>query len=307
MSEIDDILKEVESFKTEEQNFEEAIRQMEQPPAEAPVQPAEEKEAPKPLTEPLPVQPPPDKPKIPERTKKHRKKSCIIGTFSAVLFLIVMGIAMIISLFSPVGILNAAKITPIILVFLGLEILLNLVLRKNISFALDFKSLILCGGIVIFTFLVSLVSLATSTEYNDRYYAEKRIENEIGAQFFEYLGTDANIKSVDIDLEIENTDVSGYKTADDIKNTDSLFIKVNFETSQRSVMQFASDCHEILGQLAETDYLFKTITFEADDNINHFSAELDGMYQLDLTVQQIMQITNFFGSYIEDDVTDVTE
>ena len=218
-----------------------------------------------------------------------------------------MGIAMIISLFTLSGILNAAKITPIILVFLGAEILLNLLLRKRKNLVPDLKSLILCGGIVIFTFLVSLISLATSGEYNDRYYIEKRIENQIGAEFFEYLGTDTNIKSVDIDLEIADTDVGGYKSADDVKNTDSLSIRINFETSQKSVTEFASDCHRILGQLSETDYLFKKISFEADDSINHFSAQLDGMYQLDLTVQQIASMTNFFGSSIEEDIADVTD
>ena len=302
MSEIDDILKEVESLKADEQSFEEAIREMEKPP-QSEVDPPEE-QFPEPTLPPLIK---PEKPVSPEKPAKKHRKTYIIGTYSAALFLIVMGIAMIFSLFTPSGILNAAKITPIILVFLGIEILLNLLKRKSRSFVPDFKSLILCGGIVAFTFLVSLISLATSSEYNDRYYIEKRIENQIGAEFFEYLGTDTNIKSVDIDLEIMDTDVGGYKSAEDVKNTDSLSICINFETSQKSVTEFASDCHRILGQLSETDYLFKKITFEADDSINHFSAELDGMYQLDLTVQQIASITNFFGSQIEEDIADVTD
>lgn len=300
MSEIDDILKEVESIKSDEQSFEEAIREMEKPPQAEPP----EEQLPEPTLPPLIK---PEKPVSPEEPARKRRKAYIIGTYSAALFLIVMGIAMIISLFTPSGILNAAKITPIILVFLGAEILLNLLLRKRKNLVPDLKSLILCGGIVIFTFLVSLISLATSGEYNDRYYIEKRIENQIGAEFFEYLGTDTNIKSVDIDLEIADTDVGGYKSADDVKNTDSLSIRINFETSQKSVTEFASDCHRILGQLSETDYLFKKISFEADDSINHFSAQLDGMYQLDLTVHQIASMTNFFGSSIEEDIADVTD
>ena len=248
----------------------------------------------------------------PPRSQVHplhaqKRRVCYIGVFSSAASLIVMGIAMLLALNSPEGIAGCLKIAPVMLVFLGIEILYAVVKNKSVRVKFSAKSVILVFSLVGISFVLSLISALYSVTGNERINAESRICNITEEELSRVLTNDS-IKSVTVTTELFGDDVSRYRTPADLTDGDRLNVSVDFGEAQITVREFAKECRELMDGIFSLPYKFGTLKIVADDGVNRYTLNLDCLYQSDYTAEQLAPLVNYFGDDIPDsDIPDLVD
>ncbi len=235
-----------------------------------------------------------------------KRKYFYIGTFSAALSLIVMGVAMIISLFSPVGILGAFKLAPIMLVFLGIEVLLAVIANKSARIKYNLKSLILVVLLVGVSCIMSVISVTNSTTGGERYYAAQRIENMLSREISEAVPSDI-IRNVAIELQLHGSDPYAYENISDLEAGDVINLEITYIDAQVTMYEFASNCRKVMDGIKNMPYNFGKLDFIADDDINSYRMEINWLYQSDFTPTELMPLVNYFGNDIVIDIPDLVD
>lgn len=237
-------------------------------------------------------------------TKKRRFFR--IGTLSSIASLIFMGIAMSVSLFSPAGILGAFRLSPIMLVFLGLEIALSVFLNKSTRLRFDFKSLILTVSLVAVTFVMSIISVTYSVTGGERHYAQERLQNMLAREIRSAIPSE-RVRDVGIEILLYGENPEDYETIRDLKDSDTINLSVFYADAQMSTYEFAEYCREIVNGLSDMPYNFGEVRFLADDEENRYSLSLNWLYQSDLSAAELVQFVNYFGEDIILDIPDLVD
>lgn len=235
-----------------------------------------------------------------------RRKYFYIGTFSAAASLIFMGIAMTFSLFTPVGILGAFKLAPVMLIFLGIEILLAVIANRSARLKYNIKSLILTIFLIGITCIMSVISVTNSVTGGERYYAAQRIENMLSREISESIPSDI-IRNVTIELQLHGSDPFVYEDISDLEDGDVINLEITYIDAQVSMYEFASNCRRVMDGLIEMPYNFGTLNFIADDEINSYRMEINWLYQSDFSPTELMPLVNYFGNDIVIDIPDLID
>lgn len=236
----------------------------------------------------------------------QRRRYYYIGTLSAALSLILMGIAMTVSLFSPVGVLSALKVAPLMLVFLGLEIGYAVFRNRNARLRYNLKSLILTFSLVVVTFVMSLISVTNTATGGERHYAEERLRNMLSREISSAMPL-SNVRDVDIELHLYGSDPTVYETIKDLEDSDSIDLEITYINAQVTMYEFASNCRRIMDSLAVMPYNFGTINFIADDDINSYRMEINWLYQSGFSTTELLPLINYFGNEIVMDIPDLAD
>lgn len=236
--------------------------------------------------------------------KKHRFFR--VGTLSAIASLIFMGIAMSVSLFSPAGILGAFRLSPIMLVFLGLEIAFSVFINKSTRLRFDLKSLILTVSLVAVTFTMSIISVTYSVTGGERHYAQERLKNMLAREIHSAIPSE-NVRDVEIEILLYGENPEDYDTIRDLKDSDTINLKVIYTNAQMSTFEFAESCRNIIEGLSDMPYNFGEVGFLADDEENRYSLSLNWLYQSDLSATELAPLVNYFGDNIVFDIPDLVD
>ena len=235
-----------------------------------------------------------------------KRKYFYIGTFSAAASLIFMGIAMTVSLFSPVGVVGAFKLAPVMLVFLGIEILLAVIANRSARLKYNVKSLILTILLIGVTCIMSVISVTNSATGGERYYAAQRIENMLSREISENIPSDI-IRDVAIELQLHGSDPYAYENISDLESGDVINLEITYINAQVSMYEFASNCRRVMDGISAMPYNFGTIDFIADDEINSYRMEINWLYQSNFTAAELMPLVNYFGNDIVIDIPDLSD
>lgn len=249
-----------------------------------------------------------NKAKNAEQTVTRRRSVYVVGVLSAAASLIFMGVAMIISLSSsPIGVYAAIKLSPVMLIFIGAEILFAVFRRHSLRIRIDIRSVIIVVILMVISLILSVVSVVASAGTGERVYAEKRIQNMLANELRDTIAKDY-IRSVDIDTELFGDNAEMYNTPADLTNGDIINLTVNFSDAQMTIRDFAKECKSIIDDLHKLSYNFGTVKFVADDLINHYALVLDWHYQSDFGVDKLAGFVNYSGNGISDaDIPDVSD
>lgn len=242
----------------------------------------------------------------PVRKEKPKRKYVYVGTLSAALSLVVMGVAMIVSLFSPVGILAAFKLSPIMLVFLGIDVLLAVIFNRNVRIRFNVKSLVLTGSLLLVTFLMSLISVNNSVTEGERAHAEDRLCNMLAQELRQRLPAE-NIQNIEIEMLLYGDDPNTYNALTDLQETDIINLSVIYARIQENTYDFASDSRRILDSLSELPYRFGEIDFVADDGGNRYSLALSWLYQSELKTSELVPLIGYYGEDVVSDIPDLSD
>lgn len=245
--------------------------------------------------------------KVNSKSKPKSQRNYVVGMFTIAASLITIGFAMLFSLFSPAGILNAIKITPLILVYFGLEVAINIIAHRSVRIRFNGYALLICGSLIVLTFLMSLLTLIVGNTYNDRYFLQEKFSKEIEADFFQRLSDFDNIANVDVEVVLYDDDLQKYWNQTYIKESDSVNVTFHFTKSPNSVFAFAEECQQIVAVINESGYLFENIKFIADDSINRMQLSLNGYYQLNLSAAEMTSMVGYVGLDVIADVPDLED
>ncbi len=242
----------------------------------------------------------------PEEKPVRKRRFFRIGTFSSIASLIFMGIAMTVSLFSPIGILGAFRLAPIMLIFLGIEIAFSVFVNKSTRLRFDPKSLILTVSLIAVTFLMSIISVTNSVTGGERHYAQERLQNMLAREIRRAIPSD-NVRNVNIEILLYGEDPEAYETIRDLTDSDTINLSVEYNDAQMSTYEFAGYCRGIVQVLSDMPYNFGEVSFIADDEENRYSLDLNWLYQSDLGTNELVPFVNYFGEDIVHDIPDLID
>ncbi len=242
------------------------------------------------------------------RTVRKRRPVYVIGVLSSAVSLIFMGIAMTISVSSsPIGIYAALKLSPIMLIFIGFDIIFAALRSRSLRIKIDIRSVILITALIGLSSALSIVSVTASSGKGERLYAEQRIQNMLANDLHDTIAKDY-IRSVDIETQLFGENAEMYETPADLTEGDIINLTINFSDAQMSVREFAKDCRDTLDNIKKLKYNFGHIVFVADDSVNHYTLDIDWHYQSDFSADKLASLVNYFGDDISDsDIRDITD
>ncbi len=235
-----------------------------------------------------------------------RKRYHYVGTLSAAASLILMGIAMTFSLFSPTGVLSALKVAPLMLVFLGIEIGIAVFRNRSVRLRYNVKNLVLTFALVAVTFVMSLISITNSATGGERHYAEERLQNMLEREMSNELSDNA-VKDVDIQIHLYGSNPSDYENIRDLKDSDVIDLEISYIDAQVTMYEFAANCRKVMDGLMKMPYNFGTVNFVANDDINSFTMEVNWLYQSDFNTTELIPLINYFGNDIVMDIPDLVD
>ncbi len=234
-----------------------------------------------------------------------RRPVYVIGVISSAASLIFMGIALLISLAtSPIGAYAAIRLSPVMLIFLGAEIIFAVVRKHSLRIKIDIRSIVIIVCLIGVSSLLSALSVVASAGTGERIYAEQRIQNMLASELHDTIARDY-IKSVDIETQLFGEDAEMYKTPADLTDGDLINLTVNFSDAQMTIREFAKDCKNVIDDIHKLSYNFGTIKFIADDMVNHYVLDLDWHYQSGFNADKLAGLVNYFGDGISD--TDIPD
>lgn len=237
-----------------------------------------------------------------------RRPVYVIGVLSAAASLIFMGIMLTLSLmFSPIGAYAAIKAAPVMLIFLGAEIIFAVFRKKTLRIKIDIRSVIVIAVLIAVSAALSLISVTASSGTGERVYAEQRIQNMLADKLHDTIAKDY-IRSVDIETQLFGDDAEMYRTPADLTDGDIINLTVHFSDASMTIREFAKDCHSVLRDLGDLSYNFGHIVFIAKDDVNRYTLDVDWHYQADYSSDRLAALVKYFGDDIADeDIPDIVD
>ena len=245
---------------------------------------------------------------VPIQTPPRRRPVYVIGVLSAAASLIFMGIVLVISLLtSPIGAYAAIRLSPVMLIFLGAEILYAVFRKRSLRIKVDIRSVVIITVLIALSCVLSAVSANASAGTGERIYAESRLQNMLASELHDTISKDY-IKSVDIETQLYGENAEMYASPADLNDGDIINLTIHFADAQMTIREFAKDCKDILEDMHELSYNFGKIDFVADDRINHYVLNVDWHYQSDFSADKLAGFVNYFGDDISDtDIPDIID
>lgn len=239
--------------------------------------------------------------------RAKNRKPYVAGTLSAAAALVFTGIILFVSLISPVDAFNAVAFAPLILVFIGAEIIYAVIRRRSLSVSLDIKSMIIAAVLIALSFAMSAISKGSTPADIQRMHATDRITRSITENISKAV-TSKGIMSIEAGIRLNADDPSVYAVPEDLMYGDIIDLTVNFSSSQIFIREFAAECRRTLDDLEPLGYDFGTITFIADNGINRYTLPVDWLYRKNYTEKELAQQVLYFGDDISDsDIPDIDE
>jgi len=118
--------------------------------------------------------------------------------------------------------------------------------------------------------------------------------------------TSLRIRNITITIQLNGNDMEVYQRVSDIGAGDSVSAHIEFHP-QAGLSQFAGDCRTVLDVMAEQGVTYDDIIFTAESNFIRMRAEINGRFDMDITENELMNITYYFGDIdLGQDIPDIT-
>lgn len=228
-----------------------------------------------------------------------------LGLPAAGASLVFMGIVLAVSLGRPRGVLEAFRLSPVILIFLGVELIAAfvLVLCRKVELRAVGAGFGACFGIILVCCALAMVSVSLTDSGLSRELLEKRYTEELQNALYSGL---ADIHEVGVTVELYG-ESAAYGGLESIEESDRLEAYIKLAVPG-SLMDFAADCRAALDVLEGLPVSFGEILLEADDGRNMLFVRLSGKLHMGLSAEEIAHMTYYFiDEAIELDLADLQE
>lgn len=245
----------------------------------------------------------------PKQVEVKSKKR--IGTFTMGVGLIATGIAVSYSLFNPTfDYMLLLKFTPLLLVFLGLEVIVFSVFSKAQKLRYDFLSGFVCFLIICGSLTLGLLPTMYREFGPNRYIAEETLEDDVANLYFNEIRNISGVSDVYADVQLQPFMNDGYEdlTVDDLKSFNYVSINVNVEKKFKDEAGFVSYCKKLIDLDNIEDLGIKNIvrylsveSYENTDVV--YSMSLHEPFKRSYSKQEMMDNT-YKNTPYEDDYDD---
>ena len=231
-------------------------------------------------------QPPVVYPVQPPQPKGRR-----VGTITMACALIAVGVLLLIGTFNQsVSVLLLAKLAPIILIVLGIEILLRYFLSKGEKLRYDFLS-----GFICFILIIGSLGMAVIPElwYNwgpHRSMLEEDLQVQAKQVCAKALKDETNVTSMNIYFDLRHVDLPETMSIDDLRPADYVRAELRMSNSFTSIEEFAKAAQSVLKKIAATGIPFDYINLMTPsvEQLYGYSLYLDDGMGFDLSIEQLL-------------------
>ena len=249
------------------------------------------------------------------KSKKPFLRRYAVGMLTAPLTLITLGVTLLITLISGGSPMNVVKVLPLALVYLGLEILFNLFVRRSGKILLEQNSMIFTAGIA-FVVLCLSIPFMTGTAGDNAAQLDARatVEQSISAQACEKFKTAVSasdyshyIRSVEAEAAVKGLNTDLYKSIDNLQSGDQINVTIILRETPAKTEEFVEICRGIIPSVREAGVPVNKLMFICDDPVAGMSLTLDGTFELDLSAEEMEKLASYVSTsyYEQADVEDL--
>lgn len=229
------------------------------------------------------------------------------GFLSLALTLIFMGVVLVCVMISAEpDYLLIAKLSPIAAVLVGAEMLLSWFVsgrKLRINIPCVCITAVIVAGCCIMSAALNKSDISGREEYNDRIVAA-----EIYAASYKELRHSADIMSLTVTADL-NPD-SRTKSIETLSAGDIIEITAVLDGNYSDPREFAAECRSVMDVYKELGIPVMNYRFSAETRLSSFKLDVQGMFQQDLTVEELAGLVRYI--YVEDydyiqDLEDIAE
>ena len=248
-------------------------------------------EAPDSPQEPAALDTPPSDMPVYEPARPVRR----VGTLTMGLALVVVGAALCVGLFFPnVDFLLLFKLSPLVLVALGCEVIFAASTAKGMRLKYDFLSMFVCFLLIVTALGAACVPVALQYAGPGRSAAEQRVEQELYEATYARLKGNGDIVNVTYDVHLGELrtpeDVTG---AADLKAGDYVGVSAELKGTWATREEFVAACRPVIEAVRATGvrdpYISLYMRESRDTETPLYSLAVEGSYQADMTAEQLAQ------------------
>lgn len=235
------------------------------------------------------------------RSKGERLAATVVkkgvGFVSLGLIMVFLGIVMIICLFSPApDFLIPLKLSPICIILVGIELLLNQLMTRG-HFRVNIPSLVISAVLVVGCGFMC-VTLNNTYKEDKEEYNNRSIAAEIYDRSYKELRYVADIASLDIEVDLNPDGTGRTKGVDALSIDDYVNVTVEFADSYNSPKAFAADCKKIIDGYRIMGINITNFYFRNTGAFHSFSLDVEGKYAQDYAESKLAEKVDYM--YIED-------
>ena len=186
------------------------------------------------------------------------------------------------------------KVSPLLLVALGCEVLISSAMAKGARLKYDFLSMFVCFLLLVGTLAASCLPIVLEYEGPGRSSAETRVEQSIYNTLYEQLKDKGNISQIYVNASL--TYSGGYdavQTAADLKAGDRVWMTVEVCGEYADKAAFVKACRPALEALRAQDLPYLIMNFRTmdaqDGRAPQYTMDLSGLYQLEMSDAELQQ------------------
>ena len=218
-----------------------------------------------------------------------------VGTLTMGLALVVVGAALCVGLFFPnVDFLLLFKLSPLVLVALGCEVIFAASTAKGMRLKYDFLSMFVCFLLIVTALGAACVPVALQYAGPGRSAAEQRVEQELYEATYARLKGNGDIVNVTYDVHLGELrtpeDVTG---AADLKAGDYVGVSAELKGTWATREEFVAACRPVIEAVRATGvrdpYISLYMRESRDTETPLYSLAVEGSYQADMTAEQLAQ------------------
>lgn len=233
-----------------------------------------------------------------DNTPMPKQKIRRVGTVTLGIVLIVVGTLLIWALFDPsFSVATIAKFSPAILILVGAEMIVGYFRSDGNKVKYDCLSMVVCFLLIIGSLIGAMIPTVFQATVGWA-QIEERLHNDVEDSIYEATKDLKTIDSIYVNVYrysrwdgISDRASSYQKIMDD--GNYRAHLHVNLRGDYENGTALAEDAKEIVDRIREVNIPLENVTFNYDGKQYSGSLELDGRYNLDLTVEEMAEKVRF--------------
>ena len=222
-----------------------------------------------------------------------------VGTVAFGVTLIFVGVLMVAAILVPgIDVLSVLRLSPLILVVLGVEVLIYSV-RPDVTLKYDFLSMFVCFLLLVAAGGASILGQLAEGWGPSHEYAEERLAAQLEQQAYDVLKGNADIRDVTVEVTLQRAVGSGERDTASITDTDEVWAYVTLENNYADAQSFAAGCRAVIDEAERAGLPFSSYTFDTvwdtmgsgagahPDLSRSFYLDVDGAWSIHRTAEQL--------------------
>lgn len=225
-------------------------------------------------------------PKVQKIASSVAKKG--VGFVSLALTLMLMGIVMLVCLFSPAHDFTLLlKLAPLCAVFIGLEILANHMLTHG-HFRINILSMAI-SALLVAGCCIMCVSLNKDMDEKKEEYNNRSVAAEIYDMSYRELRHVADIASLEVEVDLNPGGSGAKKGPESLSADDIVNIEVRFAGVITTPKEFASNCKKIIDGYRIMGISVTNFFFVNESALHSFKLNVEGRFAQDYSESRLLE------------------